>query len=282
MSKTVSPALLAHLRSRSTSICFNWKLSRLDGRIYGFTTASRDIDYVGITYAARTGFTRSAMVSGSDLAVANQEAAGVLDGAVLTEEDLLTGLWDGAAVEIFILNWADTSMGHMTLAGGRIGEVRQDRSRFAAEIRGFAQQLQQTIGTLYQPGCRHDLGNALCAVDLALLTTDALVTSATDRRTFVASSLAAAATYYDYGLVTWQSGCENTGRSMEVKEHTAGGAIVLVEPMPFTIAIGDSLAIHPGCGKRFLLDCVGKFANGPKFGGFPYTPGMDRLTRGVQ
>lgn len=280
--KNISAALRAHLRSRSTTLCFCWKLTRRDGQIYGFTTTSRDVDFSGVTYRARTGFNRSAIVAGADLAVSNQELAGILDSVVLTEEDLLAGRWDHAHVEIFLLNWADTTMGALPLPGGRIGEVRQQRGRFHAEIRGLAQQLQQTIGRLFQPGCPHDLGDSKCTVDLALFTTDAIVTAVTDRRTFTASSLAQAAGYFDRGLVTWQSGCENTGLAMEVKEHTAGGALVLVEPMPYAISVSDSFAIYPGCAGRFDEDCVGKFANGVNHGGFRWLPGMDRITRGFQ
>uniref|UniRef100_UPI003F71554B DUF2163 domain-containing protein n=1 Tax=Elioraea sp. TaxID=2185103 RepID=UPI003F71554B len=52
---------------------------------------------------------------------------------------------------------------------GRLGEViARDDGTFRAELRGLAQALNVTVGELYTPECRADLGDARCRVPLRL------------------------------------------------------------------------------------------------------------------
>lgn len=84
--------------------------------------------------------------------------------------------------------------------------------------------------------------------------------------------------WFDGGLLSWTSGL-NQGTSMEVKGWTKTdvdeGTIQLFLKMPFDVAIGDALVIHPGCFKRRDEDCLGKFANVINFRGEPDLPGRD-------
>src|SRR5574337_1440406 len=118
--KTRSAALAAHQAGGSTTLACCWKITRLDGQVFGFTSVDQDIVFAGVTYLAATGFTPSAMQSKADLSVANLEVTGMLDAASITEADLLAGRWDGAAVEIFEVNYRDLTMGRMILRTGTL------------------------------------------------------------------------------------------------------------------------------------------------------------------
>lgn len=80
---------------------------------------------------------------------------------------------------------------------------------------------------------------------------------------------------FDTGKITFTSGL-NDGLSMDVKTYTTG-QITLVLPMPFTVAPGDAYIIVQGCGKAFETNCIGDYANGDRFGGFPHLRGLDQL-----
>ena len=93
--------------------------------------------------------------------------AGVFDSAEITEEDLRAGLFDGAEVRVFLVNWADPSQGALKLRRGWLGEVvATERGVFRAELRGLVQALSQTVGELFTPECRADLGDARCRVPI--------------------------------------------------------------------------------------------------------------------
>jgi uncharacterized phage protein (TIGR02218 family) len=86
---------------------------RLDGQVFGFTSVDQDLEIDGVTYVASTGITPYAIDSKADLSVPNMQVNGLLDSTGITEADLVAGLWDGAAVENFEVNFRDLSQGKM-------------------------------------------------------------------------------------------------------------------------------------------------------------------------
>lgn len=80
---------------------------------------------------------------------------------------------------------------------------------------------------------------------------------------------------FTYGLMTMTSGA-NIGLSMEVGAYVPG-SITLRLSFPYPLTIGDTYSMTPGCGKRFIEDCVGVWGNGVRFRGEPFLPGMDQL-----
>lgn len=165
--KSASAGLAAHLAGESLTLATLWRIVRRDGQVFTFTDHNRDIVYGGETYLAAIGYQRSAITSNSDLAVDETELLGLLDSASISEDELRAGLWDGASVRIFVVNWADLTQGELKLRRGTIGEViTRDDGSFRAELRGLAQPLQTVIGSVYQAECRADLGDSRCKVPL--------------------------------------------------------------------------------------------------------------------
>jgi uncharacterized phage protein (TIGR02218 family) len=277
--KNPSAGFITHIAGELTTLATCWKITRTDGQVYGFTNHDQSLSISGVTYLAETGFSATAIRTAADFAVDNLDVMGVLDAATITAADLRAGLWDFAAVEIFDVNWATLADGVLNQRKGWIGEVRSGRSGFVAELRGLTQRLQQTIGRLYGAACDAELGDARCGVTLASYTVTGTVTGVTSRRVFADSALTDADGYFDQGKITWTGG-ENDGLSMEVKTYLlAGGAIALVLPMPFDVAIGDTYSLSAGCDKLFPT-CGTKFSNKINFRGFPHVPGLDRLVSG--
>ncbi|MCI5049601.1 MAG: DUF2163 domain-containing protein [Rickettsiales bacterium] len=271
---TLTSAFNAHLQTDVTTLATCWKITRRDSTIMGFTDHDTDIELSGVTYLASSGFTPTAVQNSSALNVDNLDVQGLLDSAAITEEDLLAGVYDFAEVECFVLNYEAPDDGTLPLRTGWIGEVTVNQGEFIAEIRGLTQRLGQTIGQLYSPTCRAQLGDSRCGVTLGSFTVTGTVTASTDRNQLTDSGRSEDDGYFAYGVVSFTSGA-NTGLSMEVKQFS-NGSFILMQAMPHTIEAGDTYSAIAGCDKR-IATCASVFSNAANFRGEPHVPGTDRI-----
>jgi uncharacterized phage protein (TIGR02218 family) len=275
---TLSPAYTTHLAGEVTELATCWLITRRDAVVRGFTDYPSDLTVNGVLYQAALGYSATDVTTSGDLAVDNLNLQGFIDSPSITEPDLMAGLWDYAAVEIFEVIASNLSAGVRRLRRGRLGEVKLGRTVFEAELRGLSQAFTQQLCELTSPTCRARLGDVRCQVNLTPLTVTGTVTGVTGPRVWTDSSRAEAAGYFAYGVVTWTSGA-NAGYAMEVKTHAAGGVMTLQLPMPFAVAVGDTYSMTPGCDK-LLATCIGKFGNVLNFRGEPHLPGQDKVLRG--
>lgn len=274
--KTVPSGLQSQLTGQVSTLAQLCKITRADGTVYAFADHDKDIVFDGVTYLANPGMTSSALTQTGDLSIDNLEVQGVLDAASLTEEDLIGGRYDEAAVEFYLINWADPSDGAIRLPGGKIGPVRMtERGKFVAEIRGLAQAFAQNIVEVTSPGCRARLGDDRCGVDVPALTVTGTITNVSGRRILGDTSRAEATNYWRGGKITMTSGdCD--GLAMEVKSfavETGVGVLRLALPFPFDVAVGDGYSLEPGCDYT-IETCNDTFDNVLNFRGEPHIPGM--------
>ena len=283
MSKTVGGSLSTHMAGETTTLATMFKLTRQDGTVLTMTTHDKPLDYpVGspsYTYSPMNSFDATSVETSSGMNVDNLDALILLDSDLLTEADLKAGLYRYAAIEIFIVNWADLSMGDVILRAGTIGETTVNRSSgtFNAELRGRMQPLQQTIGRVYSALCDARLGDTRCGFNLASVTQSGVVTVAASRRSFSVNGISD--DIFNGGLVTWTSGL-NDGLTMEVKLWTGSPSdtVELFDAMPFNIVAGDTFTMSPGCDRN-LSTCRDTYSNVANFRGFPFIPGRDAVLR---
>jgi len=283
--KTASAGLKAHMAGEVTTLATCWHITRLDATEFFFTDHDADLVISGDTYVSAVGYSRTAIHSGTDTAVDNLDLSGIFDDATITDDDLRSGLFDGADVEVFLVNWGDLTQGIMRLRKGFLGEVSMSPSgTFETSLMGFGQVMQQNVGDLYLPTCRVDLGSTKCGIDLVgggwkISATVATVTSA---RVFTITytEVRAVDGWFVDGVVEWATG-ENSGRAMEVKGWTQSTATVtLFLPMPRTVTVGDTLTIYPGCNKS--SHCKDRFNNIVNMRAEPFVPGLDGLLQTPQ
>ncbi len=280
--KNLSLALQTHLDDGTTTLSWCWRISRADGLALGFTDHDRPLAFDGTAFEPESGFAASEIRAGSDLAVDAQDAIGVLSSDRITETDILDGRWDNAAVELWRVNWADTSQ-RVLLRRGAVGQIRRGRMAFVAEVRSLAHVLGQTVGRTFQAGCDARLGDARCGIDLenAIYKGTGVVTDLLRDRAFMATGFAGFdAGWFTSGTLTWTSGA-NAGRITEVLAHGLDGGIAalsLLEAPVRPLAEGDSFVARAGCDKR-IATCGAKLANVANFRGFPNIPGQDAVLR---
>ena len=280
--KTLPLALQAHLDEGTTTLACCWRIARADGLTFGFTDHDRALAFDGTDFEPESGLTASELRAGSDLSVDAQDAEGVLSSDRITETDILDGSWDNAEVEVWRVNWTDTSQ-RVLLRRGAIGQIRRGRLAFVAEVRSMAHVLGQTVGRTFQASCDAALGDARCGVNLDAASfrgTGAVLDLLRDRAFTVSGLASFAAGWFAFGTVEWTIGA-NAERRAEVLSNTLvdGIAILtLLEAPVRAIAPGDGFTIRAGCDKR-LATCNTKFANVVNFRGFPHIPGDDTVLR---
>ena len=277
--RAIDPALAAHLATGATTLCHCWKIIRRDGAVRGFTDHDVDVAFNAVTYAARTGLDGAEAETALGLAVAGTQISGALNAETLTESDLVNGRFDGATIEIWLVNWAAPAQNFL-IDIGVFGEVRRNDHAFTAEVRGLGSSLDEERGRLYQAACSADLGDARCTVALgAPAYTAAASVIVADALTFTSGGLAGFASgFLTNGEVTITSGA-NAGAKAEIKEHQLSGSVatvILWTPLAAPLLGGDTFSIRAGCDKRFST-CKAKFSNAANFRGFPHIPGPDQV-----
>jgi len=279
--RTIPPTLQEKLDSGVTTLCRCWVISRVDGVTQGFTDHDEDILLGSVTCRAGSGLSGSEVTQTLGLAVAGSELSGALADDTLNEDDLAAGRYDGAQVELWLVDWSEPDL-RVLLAKGVVGEVRREGAAFTAELRGLAQQLAAPTGRLYTATCSADLGDARCQVDLddPAFRGSGTVTALIANSRFSASGLDAFEDgWFTAGKLTFTGGA-NAGLSVEVKRHGKDGAVTfeLWQAMPEPTETGDGFTVGAGCDKRFAT-CRDRFANSVNFRGFPHIPGNDFLVR---
>jgi uncharacterized phage protein (TIGR02218 family) len=256
-----------------TSLAFCWRLDRADGGGVGLTSSDRDIERDGTVYRSAPGVTPAAITKSAGLEPDNGEVAGALSADCLSEKDLELGRWNGAAVRLVAVDWANPEAEWVPLLAGQIGEVSIEGDSFSAELRGAAARLAAPPCPVTSPECRASFGDKRCRVDLAGRTRRATVVSATGNVLELDQS---AEEKYLFGRLRYLSGA-NCGTTTAVLAVN-GAQIALRDRPRASVETGTIVELREGCDKRFET-CVSRFANAVNFRGEPHLPGTDLLTR---
>ena len=275
--RTIPDDLATHLAGDATTLCHAWRVTRRDGTVLGFTDHDRDLAFGGTGFLAASGFEASDWESAAGLSVAAGEVAGALSSEAIAEADVAAGKYDGARVEIFLVNWADTDQ-RMRLRIAEIGEVTRSEGLFRAELRGAAHKFDESRGRIYSRRCDATFGDARCGKNAAssdYRASGTVVTASVDRMTVLGME-AFPAGFFRYGLLRFTTGA-NAGVRLDVESHRRTGGEVVIDfwlPMALAPAPGDAFQITAGCDKTFET-CKQKFNNQRNFRGFPHMPGAD-------
>ncbi|ULO25028.1 DUF2163 domain-containing protein [Methylocystis sp. SB2] len=276
---SLSPSMQAKLDQRATTFCHCWRVSRSDATVMGFTDHDRDLTFNDVVFRANTGLSASQLESSVGFAPGTGEAAGALSDESLIEADLLNGLYDGASVETWLVDWTNVA-DRALLDIATIGEIRRGENAFSAELRSSAHLFDQQQGRAFQRSCSADLGDTRCGLDVmapgfhAPGVVAAFVGGAID----VDLSESFDSGFFTGGALTFTSGANENARQT-VKSHrqeNLRASVTLWTPPGGAIVAGDAVLMTAGCDKS-PTSCRAKFDNIVNFRGFPHMPGNDRV-----
>ena len=271
-------ALGDHLKTGTTTVCRAWAVTRKDGVTLGFTDHDRVLSFDGIDFNASSGMTARAIEQTTGLAVDNTEAVGALSDASIRDEDVRAGLFDGASVRSWLVNWADVSARKLVFRGS-LGEIERQGKSFRAELRGLAEALNVPNGRVYQKPCTAVLGDGACKFDTATpgYSVEAEVISVTGGAELILPEQSGIADgWFARGRLTVTSGSAKGTVGVVKRDRAVAGQriIELWEVLGAGFGPGDLVRVEAGCDKR-AETCRVKFANFLNFRGFPDIPGED-------
>lgn len=256
--------------------CRLWEIIRNDGVRLGFTNFDRDLFVDNLVYHANPGLTPAATSSNNSLeSPSNTELTTVFSSDLITMPDLLAGKYDYAKVNVYLVNYLDTTK-KMLLACGYIGETKNSDLSFIAEFRSKSQRLDQQLAEYTSVECRAEFCDSTCKLSIATFTHTETITSIANNSIFNISG-----TWNDdrfkSGHLRFTSG-DNEGFKSNISHHQ-NNTITIFEPTPYAIAVGDSLTLVEGCDKK-KTTCINRFNNYLNFQGEAELPGMDEYYRG--
>ncbi len=284
------PALAEALAEGATTLCRCWLLTRRDGTTLGFTDHDRPLGLDGVVCAPEAAVSASALERAEGLAVDSVEIVGALRGDAVRDADIERGLYDGAEIALWLVDWRAPE-NRVLSHRGRLGEIRRvsgpvaapdappdaEDGRFEAEIEGLSESLNRPQGRQLLGVCDARLGDGRCGVDLAARARSGRVLAVeAPHRIAVAGLDDAPSGAFSRGALTWTSG-PNAGDALPIKRHAKDGARSLLDfwsAPSRPIAADDAFSAEPGCDKRFET-CRDVFQNALNFRGFPHTPGDD-------
>lgn len=267
-----------HIAEGLTTLCRCWAVTRRDGAVLGFTEHDGVLAFDGVTFRPGGGLSASALQSGVGLAVDNGEALGALGDDRVTARDIEAGLFDGAEVRGWIVNWADVEE-RRVLFRGSIGEVTRSGGAFRAELRGLTEALGRPMGRVFQKPCSAVLGDARCRFDVGQpgyflevaveAVDEARVLRWTDGGGFEDE-------WFADGVVRVLDGAAAGEVALVAQDESGAGArvVTLRTALRGVLSAGDRVRVEAGCDKR-METCRLKFANLANFQGFPDIPGED-------
>ena len=164
--RTIPSELVARIESGAARLCHAWVLKRADGVELGFTDHDRDLVVEGVTCRAASGWTAGAADSAAGFSAGSAAVAGGLDDAAITDADVEAGLYDGASVTLWRVDWDRPDL-RVRLWTATLARIRREGSGFTAELDGPLAKLERVIGRTYGRDCDAVLGDGRCRVDPA-------------------------------------------------------------------------------------------------------------------
>lgn len=149
-----------------TTLCWAWRLTRKDGKRLGFTDHDMDISFGGQNYESKSGFDAGALEQDIGFSVNSARADSLFSSEAIRAEDLRAGLYDGASVDLYRVNWRDPSTA-LHVANWTLGDVTLTETGFETELIGRTAKLDRSTGRVFSRHCDAELGDNRCGLNLA-------------------------------------------------------------------------------------------------------------------
>ena len=242
------------------------------GAALGFTSNTRDLILPGhsVVFSATPAITPTQVEKSLDETFA-LELTGIFNSESFTEEEIIAGKWNYAAIEIFVVSWQNTGLGEWVAAAGYLGETKTMQTYFTAEVRGKLSLLSNAVEKVTANLCRVKVfGDTECKKDLSgtvtingaaynlkqTLTVSSVISNFSVKFTNPSPGIPDA--FFNNGTIMALGATANGGASREIKRSyfdTGGIVVELKRRFPFPVVAGTQFLLTAGCD-RTLENCV--------------------------
>ena len=270
-----------------------WWIYRKDAVQKFLTDHDQPLTFGGNTYTPSGGANASDLSSESGVKEDNLEIIGVIDDSVISTDDLRDGLYDGATVIHYVVDWLYPWTSIFEQNVFYIGDVTWNKDSYRCQMAGITQQLDRTIGRTAQETCPYVFGEYPCQRDdldpvegptIRRWGCTTVYTPLGDdpARWFQVDTLPVEVNgYYNKSRVEFVSG-DLAGSVGYIKSYWASPGPRLIElilPMKISIPVGETVYIYNVCDRT--LQACQEHGNNKNFGGCPDMPGMDKMEKTV-
>jgi len=256
----------------AATLAHAWRVTRRDGWVMGFTDHDEDLAFAGALFSARTGWTAGEAETALGLSAGTQGIEAALSADAIREDEIAAGLFDGASVEIFRVDWQRPE-DHLLVEVADFGEIVRTDVGLTVELRGIAARLERQHGRYYRRRCDAALGDERCRVDMGAWTRRGRIAAVTVDGVSLEHLGAFDLALYRHGQLRVGALPARSVRALRLDDD---GLVVveLVESVPPGWRPGDEAELVAGCDRSFTT-CRERFGNGLNFRGFPHIPGAD-------
>ncbi|MEM6382499.1 MAG: DUF2163 domain-containing protein [Pseudomonadota bacterium] len=272
--RDVPQSLRATLGSGAATVCRCVRLTRTDGVVIALTDHDAPLEVDGSLFEPSGGFEASEATSAVGPVVGELDLVAAMSDDRLSTADLAAGRFDGAKVEMLLVNWADPAA-FLRQTDATLGDVSARDGTFHAEVRGPFAAYDATRGRIFSARCDAQLGDGRCGVDLndpAQTGSGSLVSRPTPNALRLSGLSGFAAGAFNGGTAHWSG-----QPPLRVRRHLIEDDAAIIElwhAPPSTPQTGTLVTVTAGCDKRFAT-CRDRFENAANFRGFPHMPGDD-------
>lgn len=240
-------------------------ITRADGTVIRFAESDTSLTVGADTFSVVPGLQLSAVKHTNNGEMPSCEIVAVHQSfnAVFNSIELDVGLYDGATVQIYIVDRTDLSTKGLLFTGAiaTITYSVENQVRFA--VKGAAVGAGILMTQKRSPMCRTDLFSSLCQVVAASYDVAATVATVVDAFNFTVSGLLQADGYFNGGVAITASGTAFVIGNWVLSTQT----ITAYLPADRLVDVGDAITLYPGCDKTDGIGGCGKFSNWINFQG---------------
>ena len=245
-------------------------ITRRDGQVYRIAESDEPITIGGNIWTVAPGLIISAvkhtnngeMPSCNIVAVHNR-------GIVFDSNDIDNGLFDAAAVQIYIVDRLNLATPKLLFTGsiGNISYTVENQAVF--DVVGPAAFGRILMTQKRSPMCRTDLYSELCGVNPDSYQVMTTIAAVVDNYNFTVGALAQPDGWFTQGVLKLDSNV-----SLEIANWVqASHTITTYLPSARLLTVGQGVTLWPGCDKTMTETGCGKYSNWINFIGEPHFTG---------
>jgi uncharacterized phage protein (TIGR02218 family) len=253
-------------------------ITRLDGLTYRIAESDEAVTIGGQTWQPVPGIAISAVKHTNNGDMPSAQITAVHNrGTVLDSNDIDIGKFDGATVQIYIVDRLNLTTPKLLFTGS-IGNIAYNvENQAVIDVQGLSAFAKILMTEKRSPMCRTDLFSVLCGVDKASYAVSTHVTSIIDAFNFTVSGVPQPDGWYNQGVMVMPA---NTGLEM-ANWVQSSQTVTTYMPSWQLLTVGDALTLYPGCDKTLTATGCLKFNNALNFQAEPHFTGTSAAAQQV-